>query len=310
MKKILIQENSFFTSDMWKCTINHSFRDIHKYYVVKYIKTELEFKREIENTNICFSFALDRDFNYQNTKLELIYLGLSNLDYIDKYNLGNNILFCSTKGIASKMISEYVLMASMMLIKNINLTFNNYKKRKWNQASLIHQKKTLIQDYNIGVLGLGDNGKEIVNIFNKLGCKVSGCSISKKPNIDLYKWYSSPQFHDLIKNSDILIIALPLNHDTEFLISNQELIYLGSNSYIINISRGDIIVESDLINALNKNLIKGAAIDVCTNEPPGRWSRLWKTKNLILTPHISGNINSFVNEVQSDFISKVKSLLT
>ena len=122
----------------------------------------------------------------------------------------------------------------------------------------------------------------------------------------LEKWYSHYQINELIKFSDILIIALPLNKDTRFIISKEELINLGESSYLINISRGDLICESDLFYVLKNNLIKSAVIDVCSIEPLSRWSKLWKLENLVITPHISGNINNFVEKVQNDFLEKTK----
>ncbi len=89
------------------------------------------------------------------------------------------------------------------------------------------------------------------------------------------------------------------------MIGMQELKMLGSDSYLINISRGNIIVEDDLIQALRLKIIKGAVIDVFSKEPLPGSSPLYKLDNVILTPHISGNINLFVDEIQIDFINKV-----
>jgi D-3-phosphoglycerate dehydrogenase len=74
---------------------------------------------------------------------------------------------------------------------------------------------------------------------------------------------------------------------------------------LINISRGNIIVEDDLIQALRLKIIKGAVIDVFSKEPLPGSSPLYKLDNVILTPHISENINIFVDEIQVDFINKV-----
>jgi phosphoglycerate dehydrogenase-like enzyme len=80
---------------------------------------------------------------------------------------------------------------------------------------------------------------------------------------------------------------------------------LGSDSCLINISRGNIIVEKDLIHALKSKIIRGAVIDVFSREPLPGSSPLYKLDNVILTPHISGNINLFVDEIQEDFINKM-----
>ena len=306
MKKLVIQENLYFNKNSWVESFNKNFKKIGDYFNITFVKTKNDLKKEILNSNICFCFEPNFYLDYNPTNLELVYLGISNLDYPEKYNFNNDILFYTAPSISSKMIAEYVLMMSMFLIKKMNISVNNQFKKKWDQSFLISNQKLLIKDYKIGVLGLGENGKEIVNLFNKLGCKVSGCSLTKKNNLVLENWYSRNQIDKLIEFSDILIVSLPLNDETKFLISKDDFVNLGVSSFIINISRGDILVESDLMYALNNNIISGAAIDVCSNEPLSRWSKLWKTNNLIITPHISGNINSFVSNVQKDFIEKIK----
>jgi phosphoglycerate dehydrogenase-like enzyme len=106
----------------------------------------------------------------------------------------------------------------------------------------------------------------------------------------------------------LLIIALPLNAETANLIGIRELRMLGSDAYLMNISRGNIIVEQDLVKALRSKIIKGAVLDVFAKEPLPGSSPLYKLDNVILTPHISGNINLFVDEIQEDFIKKVSIL--
>ena len=92
---------------------------------------------------------------------------------------------------------------------------------------------------------------------------------------------------------------------------------MGRHSYLINTSRFEIINEDDLIKALNSSTIKAAALDVSSIEclPESKWwrpnqiskknSKLWSTKNLFISPHISGNANLFADKIQTDFISKL-----
>lgn len=125
--------------------------------------------------------------------------------------------------------------------------------------------------YEYSILCVGNVGKSIAHQFKKIGCYVVGCDKNIQEN----------------------------------LIGIQDLKMLGSDSYLINISRGNIIVENDLIEALRLKIIKGAVIDVFSKEPLPRSSPLYKLDNVILTPHISGNINLFTDEIQRDFINKV-----
>ena len=99
---------------------------------------------------------------------------------------------------------------------------------------------------------------------------------------------------------------MPLNDETHNLIDKKAFICMKNSAILINISRGNIINEGDLIYALKNNLIHFAALDVLKTEPLSRWSRLWKLKNLLITPHIAGNINLISGKIQKDFLKKLK----
>lgn len=107
-----------------------------------------------------------------------------------------------------------------------------------------------------------------------------------------------------MRETDILIISLPLTEKTRHIIDAEILALLGKNSYLINVSRGEVINEKDLIKALQKRIIKGAATDVLCKEPLSKRSPFFQLDNIIITPHIAGNINLFVEEIQKDFLNK------
>ena len=120
-------------------------------------------------------------------------------------------------------------------------------------------------------------------------------------------FYLSDQLNEFIDHTDILIVALPLNDSTKHIINKNILKALGSKKYLINVSRGEIIDEVALIDALSTYTIKGAALDVFETEPLSINSGLYKCDNAIITPHIAGNMNLFVKEIQQDFIFKALS---
>jgi len=309
MKKIVIQENQFFNRSSWQEIFETYFEDYSKVLRLEFTNSQDKLYKQLTSANCCFCFNLKSSFNLNDLNLELFYLGISDLDFKENYNFPKDMKFYSSKGVSSRMIAEYTLMASLMLIRKVKTITNNQSKRKWDQSNLILNHNSILSNYKIGVIGLGNNGLEIANIFNDLGCEVVGLSRNNKKNDKLSRWYSYNQLNEILDYSDIIIIALPLNQQSQNLISKKELEILGEKSFIINISRGEIVHENDLIYSLNHNIINGAVIDVASREPIGKWSKLWKTKNLIITPHISGNINSFKTQIQTDFVMKLKNHL-
>ena len=194
---------------------------------------------------------------------------------------------------------------SISLTRNLHKSFENRFVKRWNQNNIIPQSVVSITRCKIGVLGLGKVGKVIAENFKKIGCEIIGCDkIKQQTDNVLSAFYPSDKLYEFIEEIDILIIALPLNESTKKLIDLRVLQTLGKEKYLINVSRGEIIDEQALIHALSSNVIKGAALDVFEREPLPRNSALYRCKNVIITPHIAGNINLFVNEIQQDFIRK------
>lgn len=116
------------------------------------------------------------------------------------------------------------------------------------------------------------------------------------------KWFfgeSKEELHQFIGSGlDLLVVALPLTEKTTGLISAPEFKVLsGKKTYVSNIARGPIIDTDDLIEALDSELIRGAALDVTDPEPLPDGHPLWSTKNAVVTPHISGASTSYFDRV-------------
>jgi phosphoglycerate dehydrogenase-like enzyme len=116
------------------------------------------------------------------------------------------------------------------------------------------------------------------------------------------KWFSGgtkEELHDFLSSGlDLLVISVPLTDKTHHLLSAPEFNILKSKrTFVSNIARGPIINTDDLIVALNQGLIRGAALDVTDPEPLPDGHPLWKAKNVIITPHISGVSNAYTQRV-------------
>lgn len=116
------------------------------------------------------------------------------------------------------------------------------------------------------------------------------------------KWFSggsTEELHEFLSSElDLLVIAMPLTDKTRGLISKAEFEVLGKHkTFVSNIARGPIVNTEDLIDALENDVIRGAAIDVTDPEPLPDGHRLWKTKNVIVTPHVSGASTSYSQRV-------------
>jgi lactate dehydrogenase-like 2-hydroxyacid dehydrogenase len=147
-----------------------------------------------------------------------------------------------------------------------------------------------IKDNIIGIVGLGNIGKNVAKILiNGFGCKVYYYDCKRDEDFEKEIGIKFVEkLEDLMKMVDILSIHVPLCEATKYLINESNLKLMKSNSYIINTSRGLVVKEIDLVNALKNKIIRGAALDVFENEPVIT-KDLFSMENVVLTPHIAAS---------------------
>lgn len=138
----------------------------------------------------------------------------------------------------------------------------------------------------IGIIGFGTIGEVVGDVATAFGMNIIGASRKKRnqSNRTNFKWAAIPE---LLEQSDIVSIHCPLTPETRGLINCESLQRMKKSGLLINTSRGPIIVEEDLADALNNNIIAGAAIDVLSVEPPSADNPLLTAKNCFITPHIA-----------------------
>ncbi len=139
----------------------------------------------------------------------------------------------------------------------------------------------------LGVIGLSTIGKQVAKIAEAFGMKVVYTSISNSVHDSVYERLS---LDNLLAKSDVVVIHTPLSPQTKHLINFEKLKLMKSKAFIVNTSRGGIVVESDLVRALNENIIAGAGVDVFEGEPIAENSPYFMVENkskMVLSPHIA-----------------------
>ena len=161
------------------------------------------------------------------------------------------------------------------------------QRREWIQQSSVQS-----EDRTIGIMGLGNIGKSIGDSLVNLDFNVVGWGARPKNSLgEINYYYGQEQLADFLRQSDILINVLPLTKNTKNILTKNELKLLPEGSFIINIGRGGIINESDLLSALDSGHIAAAALDVFAQEPLPENNSLWTHPSVYVTPHIAGQSN-------------------
>lgn len=245
----------------------------------------------------------------QNCKnLKWIHLNSAGVNsYIDILS-NNNIILTNSTGAYDLALVEYALALIFALKKKIPNYIKNQQECIWKdegKVESIFNSKTLI-------VGLGNIGKELGKKLYVLGSRVSGV----KKNLDNYpefieKIYSIEDLDEILSEFDIVVSILPETSETFNLFDIEKFKKMKKNSIFINIGRGTTVSSDDLYLALENNLISGAGIDVTHIEPLPKTHNLWKSKNLILTPHIAGgyHLDYTLNNIRKLAIENLKSFL-
>lgn len=227
------------------------------------------------------------DFLKKAEKLKWLHLPSAGVDrYADKKIYHNsNIKLTNSSGVYGKPIAEHVF--SMIMAHNRNLIDYAYDKqqKKW-------ERRNEIKDFfnsTVGILGLGDIGSTIAKRAKAWGAEVLALKRTMTAAPDYVdKIYLNEDLDKLLKQSDYVILTLPGTPETEEIIGSKELNLMKDSAFIVNIGRGTLIKQDDLIHALKNKLIAGAGLDVTDPEPLPEDSEIWELDNVILTPHTSG----------------------
>jgi phosphoglycerate dehydrogenase-like enzyme len=241
---------------------------------------------DIKNAEIIFGWPRYKHLKIANNLkwLQLPSAGVE--DYADKeLYAAENVLLTNASGVYGKPIAEHII--AMILSYNRNLAHYTLRKleNKWD-------KKYQVLDFfdsTVGIIGLGDIGRETAKRTSALGARTIAYKKheSKKPDY-IDQQFSSTGLNQLIKESDYIILALPATKETKGIIDKDKLKMMKSNAFLVNIGRGELIEQKDLIKALKENWIAGAGLDVTYPEPLTENNELWNLENVILTQHSSG----------------------
>jgi glyoxylate/hydroxypyruvate reductase A len=159
--------------------------------------------------------------------------------------------------------------------------------RKWHQQGSIQP-----EDRTVGIMGLGNIGRGIGESLIAQGFKVLGWGANQKSSLgDIKYFFGKEQLSDFLVKTNILINVLPFSKDTKNMLRKEQLQILPRGSFIINMGRGGIINEADLLSLLDENHITAAALDVFEQEPLPTQNPLWNHPSVYITPHIAGQSN-------------------
>jgi len=181
----------------------------------------------------------------------------------------------------SGQMADYVLTAVLNIIRKTDQYTDQQRKAIWKPLSSIKK-----HDVTIGVMGLGEIGSEVAKMLVNNGFSVNGWSKSKK-SVNGVACYAKDELGSFLAKTNIAVCLLPLTPETNNILNLELFKGLKKPSFLINVARGDHLVEEDLIYALDTDQISHATLDVFSEEPLPESHPFWGREKITLTPHIA-----------------------
>lgn len=214
---------------------------------------------------------------------------------LDRPDLDEEVILTRSRGRFGIQAAEYVAGYLLYLL----LEVEDYR-RDQDRAVWRPRRRRLLADLTVGIMGLGNVGGCIAARLSALGTTVFGACRSSRPVRGVERVFAGPAWTDMLEHSDVLVLALPLTSDTRELIDAAALERLPKGAILVNVSRGELIVESDLVNALRAGDVGAAVLDTFAEEPLPPDSPLWNEPRAWITPHVAAP--SEVEPIAAEFI--------
>ena len=255
-------------------------------------------RRLLPETDVAFTPFVDRDIFASATRLRWVQspaVGVGSLMFPEL--LASPVVLTSARGIRARSIAEHVLAVTLALARLLPVAIRAQAEHRWAQDELEGADVDVrtLQGRRMGIVGLGAIGLEVAKIAAPFGFRVTAIRRrANEPVPDCVEAVWTPdRLHDLLAQSDVVVLAAPHTPETKRLIGAPELDRIKRGALLVNVARGKLVDDGAVIAALGDGRLGGAALDVFSEEPLDPSSPYWDLPNVIVTPHTSGALQDY-----------------
>lgn len=252
---------------------------------------QAELDRMLSEAEIMFTFGVSREYLDKAANLKWLQLASAGVDHIVRQGILSErpgILVTTASGIHEVPISEHILGMMLYFSRGFDKSVINQREHRWDR----HRGGELYER-TVCFIGYGPIARRAALLCKALGMRVlcvrpsaTGQGPGEGP-VD--RFYPTSDLNDALAASDYLVVAAPRTPQTEGMISKEQFGSMKDGAVLVNISRGALVDEDALIEALRGGKLRGAGLDVFVHEPLPESSPLWAIPNVLITPHMSGS---------------------
>lgn len=262
-------------------------------------------------------YCIDEQVLSDTTRCRFIVTPVTGIDHIDldRCNaLGIKVICLKGEAEFLKKVratAELTIALSMDIMRNTSRAVLSVKEGQWDRDLF---RGNELYEKRVAIIGMGRLGAITAGYFEALGCEVKGFD-TDKAKVEASAYAMTDSLQELLEWAELVSIHVDLHEGSRNLIGTKELKAMGPAAYLVNTSRGGIVNEKDLLSALQKGTIKGAALDVLSGEPDiDEQHALVQyhasgANNIVITPHIGGNTYESFSKTEEFIFDKLVSHL-
>lgn len=210
----------------------------------------------------------------------------------------SDVVLTNSRGVFDTPIAEYVLGVVLAFAKDFARS-----QRLQDQARWLHRETERIEGRHAMVMGTGPIGRAIARMLRAAGMRVTGVGrTARADDPDFGVVHPSSELTDHLPEADYVVAVAPLTEQTKGVFDARAFSAMKTSARFINVGRGELVATGDLIAALRANEIAGAALDVFDTEPLPADSPLWRMENVVVSPHMSGDVVGWRSILVEKFI--------
>ena len=202
---------------------------------------------------------------------------------LDRPSLRKEVIVTSCRGIHGPQMAEMAFLMMLAFNRKFPAVVRNQDQERWERWP-----GELLWEKTVGILGMGVIGEAVADRCKAFGMTVWGIDIFPRPIASVAAFHPPEALRGIAGSLDYLILTAPATPATHRIVGAGLLARMKPSAYLINIARGELVDEAALREALEAGKIAGAALDALPVEPLPAGHPLWKTKNIIITPHVGG----------------------
>ena len=199
--------------------------------------------------------------------------------------IDSDIVVTNSRGVCERPIAEWVLGVLLLFTKDLRRTIELQQARTWQ-----HRETEPLLGRKVLVVGPGPVGRETVLLLRAAGMDVDIVGRSARNDTQLGHISGFDELDRLLGQADDVVLTLPLTEETRGLFNSSRFKKMRPGARLVNVGRGAVVVEQDLLDSIDSGHLAGAALDVFEHEPLDAGNPLWSRRNILVSPHASGDL--------------------